>query len=180
MLIECPECGQKVSDKSKQCIHCGFPLDEFKPEIEINTHCNIRGKDYDLTEIAELLKEGKYYDIWKAINEIDNGYYVWRDIKPIICLECYIDKYNNIPKAVTQEMIDDFKFGDNWGISERWELWQKNPEAKKAYEAGIPYCPKCGSTHIGLLNRGHSIVWGLIGSGRARNVCQKCGHAWAP
>ena len=25
-LIECPECGQKISDKAPACIHCGFPL----------------------------------------------------------------------------------------------------------------------------------------------------------
>lgn len=26
MLIECPECGKEVSDKSKVCIGCGYPL----------------------------------------------------------------------------------------------------------------------------------------------------------
>ena len=25
-LIKCPECGQEISDQSKNCIHCGFPL----------------------------------------------------------------------------------------------------------------------------------------------------------
>lgn len=27
-LIKCPECGKEISDKSKQCIHCGYPLNE--------------------------------------------------------------------------------------------------------------------------------------------------------
>ena len=27
-LIKCPECGKEISDKSKVCIHCGFPLHE--------------------------------------------------------------------------------------------------------------------------------------------------------
>ena len=26
-LIQCPECGQNVSDKAEKCIHCGCPLD---------------------------------------------------------------------------------------------------------------------------------------------------------
>lgn len=26
-LIQCPECGQKVSEKAEKCIHCGCPLD---------------------------------------------------------------------------------------------------------------------------------------------------------
>lgn len=25
-IIQCPECGQDVSDKAEECIHCGFPL----------------------------------------------------------------------------------------------------------------------------------------------------------
>lgn len=25
-LIKCPECGKEVSDKSKTCVHCGYPL----------------------------------------------------------------------------------------------------------------------------------------------------------
>lgn len=28
-LIKCPECGKEISDKSKQCIHCGCPLEEM-------------------------------------------------------------------------------------------------------------------------------------------------------
>lgn len=30
MLIKCPECGKEISDKSKQCIHCGYPLEKSK------------------------------------------------------------------------------------------------------------------------------------------------------
>lgn len=26
-IIQCPECGQSVSDKAKNCIHCGCPLE---------------------------------------------------------------------------------------------------------------------------------------------------------
>ena len=26
-LINCPECGKEISDKAKNCIHCGYPLD---------------------------------------------------------------------------------------------------------------------------------------------------------
>ena len=34
-LIECPECGKKVSDKANACIHCGYPLNEQKKDIGI-------------------------------------------------------------------------------------------------------------------------------------------------
>lgn len=32
-LINCPECGKEISDKSKICIHCGFPLGEVDEDI---------------------------------------------------------------------------------------------------------------------------------------------------
>ena len=41
-------------------------------------------------------------------------------------------------------------------------------------------CPKCGSTQIGVTNRGYSLCSGFIGSGSARNVCQNCGYKWKP
>lgn len=31
-LIDCPECGREISDKSKQCIHCGYPLSDYQEE----------------------------------------------------------------------------------------------------------------------------------------------------
>ena len=28
-LIQCPECGGKLSDQAKVCVHCGYPLAEI-------------------------------------------------------------------------------------------------------------------------------------------------------
>lgn len=36
-LINCPECNNLISDKSKVCIKCGFPLDEYIEEIKIKS-----------------------------------------------------------------------------------------------------------------------------------------------
>lgn len=41
-------------------------------------------------------------------------------------------------------------------------------------------CPQCGSTSIATVNRGYSIIWGFIGSGKPMNVCQKCGYKFDP
>lgn len=49
-LIQCPECGKEISDKSQQCIHCGCPIEQK------NTICNINGKDYNLSFILESYK----------------------------------------------------------------------------------------------------------------------------
>ena len=39
-LIKCPECKKQISDKAKQCIHCGCPI-----EIENKYYCDECGKE---------------------------------------------------------------------------------------------------------------------------------------
>ena len=51
---------------------------------------------------------------------------------------------------------------------------------KRSQSNSVPTCPRCGSHSIATVNRGYSIVWGFIGSGKPMNVCQKCGRKWKP
>lgn len=46
-LIKCPECGKDVSDKSKMCINCGFPIE--------NTCVNEKSKNDE--EVDEIFKK---------------------------------------------------------------------------------------------------------------------------
>lgn len=55
-----------------------------------------------------------------------------------------------------------------------------NLPIQQTEEDNKPKCPKCGGTDIGVSNRGYSIVWGFIGSGKSMNVCKNCGHKWKP
>lgn len=64
--------------------------------------------------------------------------------------------------------------------AEAKEQARKRLDALNAKANTAPRCPKCGSTYISTVNRGYSVVWGFIGSGKAMNVCQKCGHKWKP
>lgn len=48
MLIKCPECGKEISDKSEQCIHCGYPLQQAKQNI-----CIVNGKEYNLSFLLD-------------------------------------------------------------------------------------------------------------------------------
>ncbi len=47
-LINCPECGKEISDKSEKCIHCGYPIRNI-PYL----HENINGKDYDVSFLLD-------------------------------------------------------------------------------------------------------------------------------
>lgn len=53
-------------------------------------------------------------------------------------------------------------------------------QAAKEEENSKVHCPKCNSTNIGVANRGYSLVWGFVGSGKSMNVCKNCGYKWKP
>lgn len=48
-LIKCPECGKEISDKSENCVNCGFPLHKKEDNIYFCKSChkqNEIGTDY--------------------------------------------------------------------------------------------------------------------------------------
>ena len=69
-LISCPECNKEISDKSNACIHCGYPITSEINTKELSNYIkSIKGKNYDLRKVAELmLKKEKIY----AIKELRN------------------------------------------------------------------------------------------------------------
>ena len=53
-LINCPECGKEISDKSKVCIHCGYPISEEivekKDKVKTGLSCPDFPDDLDIGE----------------------------------------------------------------------------------------------------------------------------------
>ena len=47
-------------------------------------------------------------------------------------------------------------------------------------DPNVVRCPKCGSTSVTTQERGYSIMWGVLGSTKKKNLCQKCGYTWWP
>ena len=35
MLINCPECNQRVSDRAQTCPHCGYPIAEITKKVQL-------------------------------------------------------------------------------------------------------------------------------------------------
>jgi hypothetical protein len=79
-------------------------------------------------------------------------------------------------KCGWRETIDDTQ----WKIYCKLQREREQKESEKKQSENLPKCPKCGSTSIGTKNRGYSLIWGFLGSGSPRNVCQKCGYEWRP
>ena len=163
-LIKCPECGKDVSDKASACIHCGFPLSttaqntntQQKPTIltpQINVKAPMKMfSQNDTTVSIECCNCSKVYSYnRKYFSQVEKSFCLPNTA--IICPNC-----NNGITANT-----------------RIETKSSNRPISKG-----PKCPRCGSTSIATVNRGYSIVWGLLGSGTPMNVCQSCGHKFKP
>ncbi len=98
------------------------------------------------------------------------------------CEEFEILRYvSNDP--LFMKAMDELKQKDIIEYQSRMSQFRTQVEQQKQIndiEQNQPKCPKCGSTNIGVANRGYSLLTGFIGSGKSMNVCQNCGYKWDP
>lgn len=142
MLIKCPECNKEISDKSKVCIHCGYPLQQ-------DNICKVNGKEYDLA----FLLDDSYSILYKVRDLIQISGSDILHVKP------------EVEKIIQSKKIPAIL---------------NLPYSQNKEDSNKVHCPKCNCTDIGVTNRGYSVVWGFIGSGKSMNVCKKCGYKWKP
>lgn len=173
-LIKCPECGKEISDKSKQCIHCGYPLDELKInntnqlyKIVLTDHG--KNKVQTIAKIREFtgmgLAEAKKFS--ESLPQIIQA--------GISMNECDLIQSHFLSVGATVEIQPDTE-----SVSKNTVLENKPITKAVVKDKNVIACPKCGSTAIVTTNRGFSIMTGFIGSGSPRNVCQNCGYKWKP
>lgn len=74
-LIKCPECQREISDKSKICIHCGYPIEE-----DLNECCTINNVTFNLTKYKNALQDGT-----SSIDELE--YELFQEVRSITIYE---------------------------------------------------------------------------------------------
>lgn len=178
-LIVCPECGKQISDKANTCVNCGWPVQPnftentttvLEKEVSSNRICVIEGVSYDLTNIYNeiSINNAPNNELDKMIKKLgtpllsgSRGHLIGaiRELG-------YVPPVFNSGDVLYEGTIMNYKERDAIVAEKR---------------ANSPVrCPKCKSTSIATTNRGYSLVWGFIGSGKPMNVCQKCGYKWKP
>lgn len=161
-LIECPECGSKVSDTVEACIHCGYVLKQKKYTIFY------KNKECDLTPIVpEILNNEPIFKIWQ-----------WTS-----------SNYNIIHFPSLELMIKDIQDGTPLKHSvedyehEVYVRGQARQQAEKAQrEAGLPHCPTCNSTNLTRFAGSKKTRVGMLGLIVAKESyqwkCKNCGYQW--
>lgn len=172
-LIKCPECGKEISDKSNQCIHCGYPL-IIKNEQKIpNCITEIDGIQYDYSDILNLINYKQYYDAYFRMRKI-----------------CKLSIKNNM--NLLEYMIENYEAPDKYNIieytkkeeEECFKSLSKLENIKNQQQTtNIPKCPTCGSSNIhkmGVGERTASILGFGILSKKINKTwkCNNCGHTW--
>lgn len=110
MLIKCPECGKEISDQSKQCIHCGYPLEEvYKDGTTKGTQIRVICKKCGyIAEIDERTSLGKCPLCGKEQFEIIGTYQP--KLRPIV--ECpYCHSTNTTKISATSKAVSTALFG---------------------------------------------------------------------
>lgn len=64
-LIKCPECGQNVSDKATNCIHCGAPL-KVEKGVKIKIPRFVTGMMSQKAATADVKVNGK--QVWNGVS----------------------------------------------------------------------------------------------------------------
>lgn len=173
-LIKCPECGKEISDKSKQCIHCGYPLIDSSPNSKLvppnNKLYGVRGIKY-----GWIIGKPRQF-----LNHIQSNNRIITGIKDI-------DVFATGITEDRAKLLVDFliKYGANGEIFEDTQSKEINQKIMILIDNSLNEkvslkCPRCGSDQIVTGQRGFSLMTGFIGANKTINRCAKCGHSWQP
>ena len=154
-LINCPECGKEVSDKSKQCTHCGCPLTNYR--------CVIYGVEYDFTrEYNMLFAPGG--DWLKVTGQVRlKTSLTWTDGKALVMSML---ETKNVPKI----------FEPQYPLEDR-SIYEKQKSSLKS-SITCPYCNSANTKKISVASKAaHTAVFGIFSMGRnSKNYhCNACG-----
>lgn len=146
MLIDCPECEQKVSDKALSCPHCGYPLvktpkKDSKPSRRMKLPngfgriTKIRGKNIR-----------KPYRAMVTIGKDENGRPIGKLLKPTAYFATYAEAYG----ALTEYNKSPYDLSSRITMNDLFEKWyekyNQTVSAKRAKD--IKRCwSYCSSIH---------------------------------
>lgn len=143
MLITCPECELKISDKALACPHCGYPIKgENKPRIR-KTNKRMRLPN-GFGQISQL-KGNNLRKPFRAMVTVGKG----ADGKPICKLlkpDAYFETYNEAYAALVNYNRSPYDLDSEITLKELYEKWSTeyfkdlHPESTLIYKRAWKFC----------------------------------------
>lgn len=116
MLIDCPECGQNVSDKAPSCPHCGFPLMKTtKPSPKPPKRMRLPNGFGRITKLSGRNLR-KPFRVMVSVGKDENGRPIGKLLKPTAYFSTYNEayaaliEYNKSPYDITNTITMDELF----------------------------------------------------------------------
>lgn len=174
-LIECPECGGKVSDKAPMCIHCGYPLQQSRetemPQIQYCPYC---GKQNSI-ESTFCGYCGRSFIKGEESHEVILKEDTSSDDTDLMSFKKELDLPEDSEKLQQAQLLQQKKMLE---------------EQKRQYDAQAK-CPKCGSSSLSGGKQGFGVgkavagavflggvglLAGGIGANKTVVTCLNCGY----
>lgn len=158
-LIECCECGHKVSEYAEFCLNCGCPVSIIKKLSLKENQTIINGVTFDFTDIKKMIENGE--DVCSEIEKKCNvSTYVSLIIKGIIR-----DNNNEIPPNLDEELE---------------KIRSANGSRVAAADAKKIHCPYCKSDNVKKISMAGRAVFASTFGLASKKVgkqwhCNKCG-----
>lgn len=177
-LINCPECGKEISDKSKQCIHCGFPLEDYLLSSGIY--------DMVLKNISDNPRKSLVKTYLECLFGVEKGQGNKLLSTPgnVILQGIEAKNIEYLKSSFLEDGYEmDFVHSSsdyinpiNTKINKYREEWQT--KQKSAIK-----CPTCGSTNTQKISTTSKVVgaatFGLLSkTARSQFKCNHCGYKW--
>ncbi len=195
-IIECTECGHKVSDKADVCPSCGYKVSDIKKDMSNFVYCKINGEDVNVTELKHRLlsvseSERQHYQniLGIALNK-EKLVAMEKQLKAspkTVGVMKHAAEILNMTKEITNLISNDLAMFLSKFIANNMEPIEFNGKPKRVptdRELYIPKCPTCSSPNIRKLRAGekattrHAILWGRGGAFNKTWKCNNCGHTW--
>lgn len=121
MLITCPECELPVSDKAKNCPHCGYPMKpEIKPRLNKKSRMRLPNGFGQISEIKGQNLRNPYRAM-VTVSKNQEGKPICKILKP----QGYFPTYNDAYAALIEYNKNPYDLEDDIRMQELYDRWSE-------------------------------------------------------
>lgn len=158
MLIKCPECGKEISNKSSQCIHCGYPIanNATLKSNNLYTIKLIKINDKYKAKTAQKIREITGFGLKEAVDVINTSPSII--IKGLSYEKCKeIQDVFNTCGAITEIIEDNESTVPNTSL-DNYNISDLKKDIRIQSQVHCPYCNSINVNKISSTKKAMSIV----------------------